>query len=360
MIQVTAAERLMDQFRAGSHTAVAVHDPSNMFYLTEGYTGEGVVYLSEQSRVIITDFRYTEQAERQAPGFRVEMISKGRGHSKVIAELAQAEGITELRAETNYLSVDDFEALRGAVGEEISCVPLNKAPQKLREVKSPAEIVAIRKACAITSEAFDAILPKIEPGMTEKELQIELDFTMFRLGADELAFDTIIASGENGSLPHAVPGQRTLKMGDMITMDFGAKVGKYCSDMTRTVALGQPSDEMRKVYETVLRAQSMCEDALMAGKTGAEIDRLARDYIDARGYAGRFGHGLGHSVGIDIHESPNLSPNAADVLKPGVVITVEPGIYLPGVGGVRIENTCLVKENGCVPLTTADKQLIIL
>lgn len=360
MIQVTAAERLMDQFRAGSHTAVAVHDPSNMFYLTEGYTGEGVVYLSEQSRVIITDFRYTEQAERQAPGFRVEMISKGRGHSKVIAELAHAEGITELQAETNYLSVDDFEALRGAVGEEISCVPLNKAPQKLREVKTPAEIVAIRKACDITSEAFDAILPKIEPGMTEKELQIELDFTMYRLGADELAFDTIIASGENGSLPHAIPGQRTLKMGDMITMDFGAKVGKYCSDMTRTVALGKPSDEMRKVYETVLRAQTMCEDALMAGKTGVEIDKLARDYIDARGYAGRFGHGLGHSVGIDIHENPNLNPNGTDVMRPGIVITVEPGIYLPGVGGVRIENTCLVKENGCVPLTTADKQLIIL
>ena len=360
VIQLTAAERLMDQFRAGSHTAVAVHDPSNMFYLTEGYTGEGVVYLSAESRVIITDFRYTEQAERQAPGFRVEMTAKGRSHSKILAELAQAEGITELRAETNYLSVDDFESLRGALGEEISCVPLNKAPQKLREIKTPAEVVAIRKACDITSEAFDAILPKIRPGMTEKELQIELDFTMLRLGADELAFDTIIASGENGSLPHAIPGQRTLKQGDMITMDFGAKVGKYCSDMTRTVALGQPSDEMRKVYETVLRAQTMCEDALMAGKTGAEIDKLARDYIDARGYAGRFGHGLGHSVGIDIHENPNLSPNCSEVLKAGVVITVEPGIYLPGVGGVRIENTCLVKENGCVPLTTADKQLIIL
>ena len=357
---MTAAERLMDQFRAGSHTAAAIHDPSNMFYLTEGYTGEGVVYLSENSRVIVTDFRYTEQAERQAPGFRVEMTSKGRGHNQILAELAHAEGITEVRAETNYLSVDDFEALRGALGEEISCVPLNKAPQKLREIKTPAEVVAIRKACDITSEAFSAVLPKIRPGMTEKELQIELEFTMLRLGADELAFSTIIASGENGSLPHAIPGQRPLKTGDMITMDFGAKVGKYCSDMTRTVALGQPSDEMRKVYETVLRAQSMCEDALMAGKTGAEIDKLARDYIDARGYAGRFGHGLGHSVGIDIHENPNLNPNAADVLKPGVVITVEPGIYLPGVGGVRIENTCLVKENGCVPLTTADKQLIIL
>ena len=360
VIQVTAAERLMNQFRPGSHTAVAVHDPSNMFYLTEGYTGEGAVYLSEESRVIITDFRYTEQAERQAPGFRVEMAGKGRNHNRIIAELAQAEGITELRAETNYLSVDDFEALRGALGEEISCVPLDKAPQKLREIKTPAEVVAIRKACDITSEAFSAILPKIRPGMTEKELQIELDFTMLRLGADELAFNTIIASGENGSLPHAIPGERTLKQGDMITMDFGAKVGKYCSDMTRTVALGQPSEEMRKVYETVLRAQTMCEDALMAGKTGVEIDRLARDYIDARGYVGRFGHGLGHSVGIDIHEEPRLSPNCNEVMKPGVVITVEPGIYLPGIGGVRIENTCLVKENGCVPLTTADKQLIIL
>ena len=146
----------------------------------------------------------------------------------------------------------------------------------------------------------------------------------------------------------------------MITLDFGAKVGGYCSDMTRTVALGQPSAEMRKVYDTVLRAQTMCEDALAAGKSGAEIDKLARDYIDARGYAGRFGHGLGHSVGIDIHEDPRLSQNCNDILRAGVVITVEPGVYLPGVGGVRIENTCLVKENGCVPLTTADKQLIIL
>ena len=360
MISLTAAERLINHHRLGPTAAVAIHDPSNMFYLTEGYTGEGMVYISVASRVIITDFRYTEQAERQAPGFRVEMTEKDRGQNKILAELVQAEGITELRAETNYLSVDDFEAMRGALGEEVSCVPLHKAPQKLREIKTPAEIVAIRKACDITSEAFSAILPKIEPGMTEKELQIELDFTMFRLGADELAFDTIIASGENGSLCHAIPGDRTLKMGDMITMDFGAKVGGYCSDMTRTVALGQPSDEMRKVYETVLRAQTMCEDALMAGKTGVEIDKLARDYIDARGYAGRFGHGLGHSVGIDIHEEPRLSPNCTDVLKAGVVITVEPGIYLPGVGGVRIENTCLVKENGCVPLTTADKQLIIL
>ena len=357
---MAATDRLLDLLHLGPKTAVVVHDPSNMFYLTEGYSGEGLVYISAERRVIVTDFRYTEQAERQAPGFEVIMTDKDRRASQIVSELVHAGGITEVKAETNYLSVDRYEALRAAVGEDISFASLNETPQKLRQIKTPAEVVAIRKACDITSEAFNAILPKIREGMTEKELQIELDFTMFHLGAEELAFSTIVASGENGSLPHAIPGDRCIRAGDMITMDFGAKVGHYCADMTRTVAFGKPSDEMRKIYETVLRAQSMCEDALAAGKICSDIDKLARDYIDARGYAGRFGHGLGHSVGIDIHEEPRLSGGCSDVLKAGVVITVEPGIYIPGLGGVRIENTCLVKENGCVPLTTADKQLIVL
>ena len=357
---MTASERLLDMLRLGPKSAVVVHDPSNMFYLTEGYSGEGLVFISQERRVIITDFRYTEQASKQAPDFEVVMTDKDRKANRVVAELVQAGGITELRLETNWLSVDSYNDLKAAVGEEISCVPLGEAPQKLRQIKTPAEVVAIRKACDITSEAFNAILPKIREGMTEKELQIELDFTMFRLGAEELAFSTIVASGENGSLPHAIPGSRVIRNGDMITMDFGAKVGHYCADMTRTVALGKPSDEMRKIYETVLRAQTMCEDALAAGKNCFDIDKLARDYIDARGYAGRFGHGLGHSVGIDIHEEPRLNTICHETLRAGIVITVEPGIYVPGLGGVRIENTCLVKENGCVALTTADKQLIIL
>ena len=357
---MSASERLEELLKLKPHSAVAVHDPSNMFYLTEGYTGEGMVFLSLSKRVILTDFRYTEQAEKQAPDFTVVMTDKDNQEKDRLAELVKEGGITELMVETNWLSVDRYQKIKAAVGEEVGVVPLNEAPQKLRRIKTPAEVVAIRKACDITSEAFSAILSKIRPGMTEKELQIELDFTMLKLGADGNAFNTIIASGENGSLPHAIPGSRVLQKGDMITMDFGAKVDGYCSDMTRTVALGQPSDEMKKVYETVLRAQTMCEDALMAGKTGFEIDKLARDIIDARGYAGRFGHGLGHSVGIDIHEEPRLSPTCKDVIKAGVVITVEPGVYLPGVGGVRIEDTCLVRENDCVPLTTADKQLIIL
>jgi len=357
---MTASERLAEQLRLGANTAAVVADPSNMFYLTGGYTGEGMVFLSRNRRVIVTDFRYTEQAEDQAPGYEVQMTEKDRSAFLVIAELAQSEGITCIRTETNYLSVDRFEKLRAALGEEISCVSLEEAPQILRQVKTPTEILAIRKACNITAEAFRAILPKIREGMTEKELQIELDFTMLKLGADTTAFDTIIAAGEHGSLPHAIPGNRAIRQGDMITMDFGAKVGNYCADMTRTVALGKPSEEMRRIYDTVLRAQMMCEDALSAGKNCYDIDKLARDYIDARGYAGRFGHGLGHSVGIDIHEEPRLSPSCQEILKAGVVITVEPGVYVPGVGGVRIEDTCLVRENGCEALTDADKQLIIL
>ena len=357
---MTASEKLLEMLHLQARTAVVIHDPANMFYVTEGYTGEGLVYLSAGRKVIVTDFRYTEAAEHQAPGFSVEMTSKERPAGACVAELCKADKISVVFCETNYLSVDDYEKLRADIGDEVSFSPLDKAPQKLREIKTPSEIVAMRKAAAVTSEAFEAILPKIRPGVTEKELQIELDFTMYRLGADALAFSTIVASGENGSLPHAIPGNRRLQAGDMITMDFGAKVGRYCSDMTRTVALGEPSPEMRKVYNTVFRAQTLCEAALAAGKNCFDIDKLARDYIDSQGYAGRFGHGLGHCVGIDIHEDPRLSPGCHDLLKAGMVITVEPGVYLPGVGGVRIENTCLVRENGSEPLTTARKDLVVL
>ena len=357
---MTASERLEELLRLGSGSAAIIFDPSNMFYLTEGYTGEGLVFISQERRVIVTDVRYTEQAERQAPEFEVLMTEKGRSADQIVSGLVRDGNITCVRTETNYLSVDRFGKLKAALGDEVSCISLDEAPQKLRQIKTPSEVLAIRKACNITADAFRAILSRIREGMTEKELQIELNFTMLRLGADTTAFDTIIASGENGSLPHAIPGNRPIRKGDMITMDFGAKVGNYCADMTRTVAFGQPSPEMHKIYETVLRAQTMCEDALSAGKNCFDIDKLARDYIDARGYAGRFGHGLGHSVGIDIHEEPRLSPSCQEILRAGVVITVEPGVYVPGLGGVRIEDTCLVKENGCEALTDADKQLIIL
>ena len=357
---MTASERLVKQLNLTEQSAVVVHNPSNMFYLTQGYTGEGCVFISGTRHVIVTDFRYVEQAQQQAPGFDVVMTDKGLGHNQWVAKLCEEDKVEVLRYEDDYLTVRSFQGLRSAVGDGVTFTPLDRVPEKLRQVKSPAEVEAIRRACDITSAAFEAVLPKIKEGMTEKDLQIELDFTMLKLGASGNAFETIIASGENGSLCHAIPGPRKLHKGDMITMDFGAKVNGYCSDMTRTVALGEPSAEMRRVYETVLYAQTICEEALAPGKTGSEMDKLARDYIDGQGYEGRFGHSLGHSLGIDIHENPRLSYISDDVMEPGMLVTIEPGVYIPGLGGVRIENTCLVTENGGEALTTPTKELIIL
>ena len=357
---MTASERLVELLHLSAADGVVVHNPSNMFYLTQGYTGEGLVFISAARRVIVTDFRYTEQAEKQAPGFEVLMTDKSVNHSQWVGRLCEQEGVTALRYEDDYLTVRDFAALKAAVGEDVSFQPLERAPEKLRQIKTEAELSAMRRAAEITTQAFDVVCGKIHEGMTEKELQIELDFIMLKLGATGCAFNTIIASGENGSLCHAIPGERKLCKGDMITMDYGAKFGGYCSDMTRTVALGQPSETMRRVYDTVLYAQQACEAALAPGKVCSDIDRIARDYIDQQGYAGRFGHGLGHAVGIDIHEDPRLSWSCHDVVEAGMVLTVEPGVYLPGVGGVRIENTCLVTDSGCEPLTHAPKELIIL
>ena len=357
---MTASERLVQLLSLQQNEAVAVHNPSNMFYLTQGYSGEGMVYVSAKRCVIVTDFRYTEQAEHQAPGCEVKMTERGMSHNQWVARLCEEDGVDTIYYEDDYLTVKQFEGFKAVQAENTCYRPLNQKPEVLRTVKTDAEALAIEKACQITSKAFDLILPKIVEGITEKELQIELDFTMLRLGADGNAFSTIIASGENGSLPHAIPSDRKIRKGDMITMDYGCKVGGFCSDMTRTVALGEPSAEMRRVYETVLKAQEMSQAAVAPGIKCSDVDKIARDYIDAQGYAGRFGHGLGHGVGIDIHEAPRLSMMCDELLQVGHVVTVEPGIYLPGVGGVRIENTCLVVEGGCKPLTTAPKDLLIL
>lgn len=355
------AQKLMETMQLAQNAAVVVHNPSNMFYLTGGYTGEGVVYISRETQAIITDFRYTEQAGRQAPDFRCVMVEKGLNHDQWVAKLAHGENVTMLYYEDDYLTVKAFDALRAAVGEGADWQPLAQKPEKLREIKTEAEAHCIREACRITAEAFVKMLPEIHEGMTEKQLAIRLDFLQLELGAQCNSFDTICASGENGSLPHAIPGERKVRKGDMITFDFGCKVGGYCSDMTRTVALGEPSAEMRRVYDTVLEAQRMGREALAPGKSCFEIDKLVRDYIDSQGYAGRFGHGLGHAVGIDIHENPRLSTGCHDIVEVGHVLTVEPGIYIPGLGGVRIEDTCLVTESGNDPLTgAAPKELIIL
>ena len=352
------AKKLLDSMLLSEREGVLVYNPSNMFYLS-GYTGEGLVLITRKVCAIVTDFRYTEQAENQAPGFQVLMTETGRNHETIAGELCREAGVDTLYYEDDYVTVRTFESCRKHI-PGVEWKNVGGAVEALREVKDENELSLIAHACKLTSEAFERILGKIKEGVTEKELALTLDFDMMSHGASAPSFSTIVAAGANGSLPHAVPGEYKLRKGDMITMDFGACFGNYCADMTRTVALGQPSDEMLKVYNIVLEAQKRAQDAVAAGKCCRDIDAIARNYIYENGYEGRFGHGLGHSLGIDIHESPRFNTVCTDILKVGQVMTVEPGIYLPGVGGVRIENSVVVRENGCDVLTTPTRELIIL
>ena len=355
---MTRAEKLISALSLGKQDAVLLHNPSNMFYIS-GYTGGGVVFVSGECCAVVTDFRYTEQAEQESPGFEVHMIENGKSHEDVVEALCVRLGIRKLYFEADSLTVQAFGRWQDTV-TGVEWLPVGDAVKALREIKDAQELGLIERACAITSDAFERILPQIKEGMTEKQLALLLEFDMRSHGADGIAFPSIVAAGANGSLPHAVPSDYAICRGDMVTLDFGAKVGGYCADMTRTIAVGEPSAEMKKVYQTVKDAQQMAQDAVAAGKICRDVDAVARDYINSQGYEGRFGHGLGHCLGIDIHENPRLNTVTNVPLKVGQVVTVEPGIYLPGVGGVRIENTVAVTETGCRALTFPSRELIIL
>lgn len=352
------AERLKSQTNLQKNEAILIHKASNMFYLS-GYTGEGILFLGNDIKAIITDFRYIEQAEKQAPEFSVFSINSKVNHINMAAKLAKDYGFDKLYYEDDCITVKDFNEMKTAM-QDVSFSSLDSAVEKLRMIKDEKEIDLMEEACRISCQAFDFILGFIKTGMTEKEIQLALNFKMFELGAHSLAFESIVASGPNGSLPHAIPGSRPIQTGDLITLDFGAKYEGYCADMTRTIAIGEPSGELRHIYDTVLSAQMFCQDALAPGEDCRAIDQLARDIIDRAGFGKYFGHGLGHSLGIDVHENPRLSQTSTDRLEPGIVITVEPGIYIPGLGGVRIENSCVITGTGAKSMVSATRELIIL
>lgn len=337
--------------------AAIIHRPENIRYLS-GYAGEGCLFISRDIHAVVTDFRYIEQAGRQAPDWAVERTTAQRRESAVVRELADRAGARTICVETDYLTHDDYTGLGKAL-EGCTLISLNALPEALRQIKDEDEIACIREASRIASQAFINILPRLHPGMTEIEARIELEFEMLRLGSEGPAFDTIAAAGVNGSLPHAVPSDHVIAEGEMLTLDFGATWKGYLSDITRTVAFGKLKPELRAIYDTVHDAQQLALDAIGPGKRCCDIDKVARDYIDAR-YPDAFGHSLGHGVGLFIHEQPRVSFNDATVLLPGHVVTVEPGVYIPGLGGCRIEDTVIMTSDGVINAMHAPKHLIEL
>lgn len=317
---------------------------------------DGFIVITKTSAVFFADSRYIEAAEKQIKNMSVSLFS---GLSS-IKEYLEKENISKLFIETEDITISALKTYKKALGVKISkSGVISRAIKAIRMIKSKAEIESIKAAQKITDAAFSHILKFITVGVTEKEIALELEFFMRKMGSEGVAFDTIAVSGENGSLPHGVPSDRKIKKGDLITMDFGAVINGYHSDMTRTVAVGEISAEKRAAYQTVLEAQNTALDAIKSGKKCADIDKIARDIISEK-YEGAFSHALGHSVGLEIHEEPNFSPKSKATLKENMVLTVEPGIYLKGKFGIRIEDMVVITKSGIENLTKSPKELIIL
>lgn len=343
----------------GKNYAALIVSPENRRYFTSFPSSDGFLIVNADKAVFITDGRYIEAAEKSANNCEVYLQKR---IFPQIAEILSDMKCGHLLVESSRMTLDFYNSLKGSA-KNIAIhtdTVLDSIINNLRSVKSEKELEYIKAAQKITDDAFAHICRFIKEGLSEREIGLELDFYMLSHGGEALSFETIAVSGENTSMPHGVPGERKLENGDFITMDFGTVVGGYHSDMTRTVALGFATDEMKNVYETVKNAQSACINGLRAGLTGIEGDAFARNVINGAGYGEYFAHGTGHGVGIEIHEFPNLNRVNDIPLEKGQIVTVEPGIYIPNKFGVRIEDMVYITENGCEDLTHSPKELIIL
>ena len=327
-------------------------------YATGFHSTAGAVYLSAKQAVFFTDFRYVEAARAAIKDFEVREIKAGQSYSARINELLDEDGAKKVALEDKTLTYAEFMSWSTAL--HATAVRLEDGVESLRMMKEDSEVEKIVAAQRIAEQALEEVLNDIRIGVTEKEIAARLTYLMLHYGAEDKSFDPIVVSGPNGSLPHGVPSEKPIQAGEFVTMDFGCKFGGYCSDMTRTVAVGHVTEEMETVYNTVLKAQLAGIAAAKAGVTGAAVDGAARQVIADAGYGPYFGHSFGHSVGVEIHENPNATPSNSKPLPAGAVISAEPGIYLPGKLGVRIEDVIVITEQGCQDITLAPKELLIL
>lgn len=353
-------ERLKKKLKAENLDGILLMNDSNIRYIS-GFTGsDSYVLISEHANAFITDSRYTEQAEAECKDFQV--IRWGRpllGLNETIKDLCGKYEIKKLAFEREHVNYGVHEKLSNEL-QSVELIPTSDLVEYLRSIKDEEEIACMRKAAQIADQAYDEILKYIKPGVTEKDIERELQYLIKKLGAEDIAFPSIVASGKRSSLPHAIPDDKKIENGDFVTLDFGAAYKGYRSDMTRTIVVGAANDKQREIYEIVKAAQAAASNAIKAGVPCKQVDASARDYIVNSGYGEYFGHGLGHGVGLDIHEEPYLSPSSEKSLECGNVVTVEPGIYLPNWGGVRIEDTVVVGDNGIEVLTRSSKEFTII
>jgi Xaa-Pro aminopeptidase len=350
-------EALRDRLDSAGVDGFLISAPENRRYLS-GFSGSaGSLLVTRDEAVLATDFRYVEQAGQQAPDFRVHRVD---GRITGLGELIARTSLGRLGIESDDMSVADHHALSASLQAAKPTSPpeliaTSGIVDDLRAVKDQAELALIEKAVEIADTALARVAPAMEPGMTEKYVAWEIEKAMRELGAEAIAFDIIVGAGPNGALPHHRADDTVVRPGDSVVIDMGATYEGYRSDLTRTFAVGEPKGDFRRVYDTVLGAQTAAEEAVSPGITGGELDAVARDFIAGAGYGDHFGHGLGHGVGLAVHERPRVAPASQDVLEEGMVFTIEPGIYLPGWGGVRIEDIVTLQNGRARVLTRSSK-----
>lgn len=337
-------------------SAILLASDANRNYIT-GFTGdESYALITKGKAIFITDSRYTQQAKVEAKLFEIHDY-KGN-LVEFISELIQDLKISNLAFEENNICFSQYSKFKDSFPCEL--IPQNGLVEELRIVKDQYEIECISKAAAIADSAFNHMIKFIKVGMKESDIALELEFTMKKLGASDLSFTSIVASGVRSALPHGTASEKVVNEGEFLTLDFGCVYKGYCSDMTRTIVLGEPDEKMIEIYDTVKVAQEKALEQVAPGKACSEVDKIARDYIESKGYGKYFGHGLGHGVGCEIHEAPRVSPKSDVVLESGMIITDEPGVYIPDFGGVRIEDLVLVTEDGYKTLSKSPKELICI
>jgi len=347
---VTRVERARGLLAEAGLDALVVTRPENIRYLS-GFTGSSGALLLEGDRLsLATDGRYAEQAARETTGCRIEI---GSGPPALIA--VGLAGEIRLGFEPGAVTYALWQRMAAVARRGLRLVPGDGLVERLRRCKEPAELALIRRAAAIASESFEAIRPLVAPGVLERDLALEIELRMKRAGAEATAFDLIVASGPRAALPHGRASEKPLGPGEFIVFDIGARYKGYHSDLTRTLHTGAPDARARRIYETVRSAQEAAIAATAAGALAGDVDGAARDAIGSAGFGDRFGHGTGHGVGLEVHEAPRLGPRSNEVLEEGMVVTIEPGIYLPADTGVRIEDMVIVRAGGCEPITTLAK-----